>query len=736
MNGPSNSSPDSRGPADRWVFLFAHPISLCLLLVALTLAVYWPVREFDFINLDDQEYVVSNPRVQGGLTWDDIAWGFTTSYASNWHPVTWCSHMLDAEFFGTGAAGPHVVNLAFHTANAVLLFLFLRARTGAQWRSALVAAVFALHPLHVESVAWISERKDVLSTFFGLLALGAYGKYASANPPMAGPPCDRVSSSLPPQFWYVCALVLFMLGLMAKPMLVTLPFVMLLLDYWPLQRIRAGGRPAFTIGRLVFEKLPFFGLSAASCVITFLVQKQAGAVDALALSPGDRIANAFVSYARYMGKAVWPGKLALPYPHPGHWPVVTVLFSLAVVTGVCAVAYWLGRKRRFLITGWFWFLGTLVPAIGLVQVGTQSLADRYTYVPLVGLFVALVWSAAELMRYGKLSRIAASALGIVLLGICAVRTATQLSYWRNSEILFRHSIALTQNNSAAYESLGSYLYTHGHTDEAVEAFQKAVQINPKAEQAYASLGRHFYLKGHLEEAMDNYRKAIQFRPRSPYAWDGVGSVFARQRQFPQAIQAYETALRLNPDYVQARNDLAVVLDAVGRTDEAIHQYNEALRLDPTSAQAHNNLANILLVNGKVDEAVTHYRRALTINPNSTDALNNLGLVLADRKQYSEALACYGRAAELAPRDAQPRCKLGDVLTETGHVADALGQYTEAVRLQPDCAEAHYGLGASLARLGRREEALPQLAEAVRLKPGYAEARRYLEQLQPADPTPK
>ena len=472
---------------------FSGPLGICLLLVAVTLAVYWPVMRYDFINYDDPDYFTANTHVQTGLTLPNMVWAFSTRRTTNWHPLTWLSLMLDAELFGKGPVGPHFTNLLLHAANTVLLFLLLRRLTAANWRSALVAALFALHPLHVESVAWISERKDVLSTFLGLLTLLFYAGYAqgvtvdTCRVTRTESILSRVTCHVSRFYWL--ALLFFVLGLMSKPMLVTLPLVMLLLDWWPLGRMsRVEGRGS-RVRSLVLEKIPFFLLSAISCVVTFIAQQKGGSVISLVkISFAGRIENTFVSYARYLGKTFWPSHLAVLYPHPIHWGAGLIVFSLVLVIGFSVAAVWFGRQHPYVPMGWFWFVGTLVPVIGLVQVGIQSMADRYTYLPLIGVFMVVVWGFDEARVKWRLPETLVLFLAGMFLLAGAWATRSQLSYWRDSETLFRHTLAVTENNYLAYNNLGTCLSEKGQLAEARDCFQKSLRIKPNNVDALCNMG--------------------------------------------------------------------------------------------------------------------------------------------------------------------------------------------------------------------------------------------------------
>jgi len=598
---------------------FSELLGICLLLIAVTLAVYWPVLRCDFVNYDDPDYFTANPHVQTGLKPANLLWAFTTRHASNWHPLTWLSLMLDEELFGKGPFGPHLTNLLLHGANTVLLFLLLRCLTAATWRSAIVAALFALHPLHVESVAWVAERKDVLSTFFGLLSLWAYACHAQG---VTGGMCrvtrmesvlSRVTCHVSRFYWL--ALFFFALGLMSKPMLVTLPLVMLLLDWWPLGRMSRVESRGSRVRSLVLEKIPFFLLSAISCAVAFIAQQKGGAVTALTrISLSQRLDNAFVSYVRYLGKTFWPVNLTVLYPLPVHWDARLVIFSLLPVIGLSVAAVWLGRKQPFVSVGWFWFVGTLVPVIGLVQVGIQSMADRYTYVPLIGVFIILVWGLGAVCASLRVTRPLIIFFAMTVLVACAFRTRDQLRFWQNDETLFRHTLAVTKNNYLAYNNLGTWLSKKGQIAEAMDCFHKSLQINPNDSDVLYNLGNAFARLGNWDEAINHYQHALQIIPNQPDILDNLGFALAAKKQFADAIACFEAVLKLDPDSADAHNNLATVLFIQKRFDEAIRHFREALRITPDNPQIHSNLGDALLKQGQTAEAVRCYQKALRLNP--------------------------------------------------------------------------------------------------------------------------
>ncbi len=608
--------------------LFSRPLIMALLLAVVTLFVYWPVRQCDFLGCDDPLYYTDNAHVQAGLTWAGAKWAFTTGDAANWHPLTWLSLMLDAELFGNHPAGPHLVNLLFHVANTVLLFVLLNRLTAFVWRSALVAALFGLHPLHVESVAWVAERKDLLCAFFVLLTLLAYARHADLS---------KVKSPKSKVF-YSMSLVWFALALMSKPMAVTVPFLLLLLDWWPLNRISnfkfqisnasKNGARVSVLQPLLIEIIPFFGLSVAASVITFVVQKKGNAVAALTtFSLPVRIENAFVSYARYLAKTVWPATLANPYPHPGHWPAVLVIFSVLLFLALCVAAFWFARKFPFLFTGWFWFAGMLVPVIGLVQVGTQSMADRYAYLPVVGLFVIFVWGLAVLTARRHFSKTAVMAVAILILAACAVKTRAQLGYWQNDGTLFGHALAVTKNNYTAAINLGTWLSKNGQAAAALDQYNAALKMNPSDPLVLYDVGNAFASLGNYDEAVGNYRRALQFAPGRPNILNNLGCALMAQNQLPEAITNFEAALKAKPDFSYAHNSLAIALFKQDKFEAAAEHFYAALKLAPDNPQFNVNLGDTLVRLGKVTAAAECYQQALQFDPGNQEImakLNSLG----------------------------------------------------------------------------------------------------------------
>jgi Tfp pilus assembly protein PilF len=673
---------------------------VCFLLAFVTLVLYWPVQNFQFNNYDDAQYLTQNTRVQNGLTVEAIGWAFATGYAGNWHPLTWLSHLLDVQVFGFNAGGHHFTNLLFHVANTLLLFLLLCQWTGSIWRSAFVAALFAWHPMHVESVAWVAERKDVLSTCFWLLTLHAYGKYAEAS---------RASDlPEPPKRWaarrfYLLTLLLFAVGLLCKPMLVSLPLILLLVDYWPLRRIQLpfSGKNALP---LLLEKIPFFLLAAASCIITFLVQKKEGAVQPLEnLALADRSANAIVSYARYLGKLFWPTDLAVLYPFSRHLPPTEVLSAALLLLGVFGVVARLAKTHPPLIVGWLWFVITLVPVIGLVQVGDQALADRYTYIPSIGLFLLLAWEIPRLFTAnGPKSSIILKLSAALILSACLLATRHQLRYWQNSIALFTRAIQVAKDNAVAECNLGLAFAARGQTDEAILHERRAIQINPDYVAAQDNLGILLEEQGKWEEATVPLMAALKTDPQYDEAYYNLGLISLHQSRLDEAIARFRIAITLNPQYDKAVANLGIALAQQGRPDEAIAQYRRALELAPNNPYAHNALGRALETRNQLDEAAAHYSAAIAFKPDFAAAHENLGVVLALLGRFPEAEDQFAQALQLQPASASIHFNLGNALLRQNKLQAAATQYSVTVRLQPDNHQAQTNLAISLNRLGQNQ----------------------------------
>jgi tetratricopeptide (TPR) repeat protein len=557
----------------------------CVGLLIAVFAVYAQVSTHAFINFDDPVYVTENPQVRSGLTWDGVVWAFTTFHDSNWFPLTWLSHMLDVQLFGLDSGWHHLINVLLHALSALLLFIVLRRMTGARWPSAFVALIFAIHPLHVESVAWIAERKDVLSTFFWMLTLLAYSNYVGR----------------PTRARYFLTFVVFCLGLMSKPMLVTLPVVLLLLDFWPLPR-----------GLRLIEKIPFFVASLASAIVAFVAHQRGGAVATLEVIPlASRIENALITYVIYILKTFWPTHLAIFYPYPLQSlvvPAISSAIALAVITVLVVLAY---KQRKYLAVGWFWYLVTLLPVIGIIQTGSQARADRYTYIPMFGLTIAVVWGAAELLKpWPRTQAVLASAAAVALLTLTWFQVAT----WRDDISLYRHAIVAVPGNYIAYYNLASALEAQGQTDEAIVQLREAVRVRPYYVPARAELGQLLASQGHADEALQELQTAVRLRPDDPVAHFRLGSVLGSLGRANDAAAEFAETVRLQPNNPDAHYNLALALAQQSHLPDAAREFAVTVGLRPDDADAHFNLGITLARLGQLDAAIQQFNETLRIRP--------------------------------------------------------------------------------------------------------------------------
>lgn len=578
---------------------------ICAVIISVTIGVYWQVHDHGFIHYDDDIYITDNEYVQKGFSLDTILWAFTDTRSGNIHPLTWYSHMLDYQLFGGDAGKHHLVSVLFHVINSILVFLVFRRMTGRLWASAFVSAMFALHPLHVESVAWASERKDVLSTLFFLLTIRFYVQYTKNTR----------------KKYFIAALFLFFLGLLAKPMLVTLPFVLLLLDYWPLRRIpgyffkedsanETHSLPA--LRSLVIEKIPFFALSVFWSLVTFAVQQQQGAVKSLDAFPFHvRVANAIVAYISYIGKTLVPTRLAVLYPHPGMPKFSVVVFSSVALLMVFWVGFKWRKERPWFMTGWLWYAGTLVPVIGIIQVGHHSLADRYTYIPLIGISIILAWGSAELAKKWNLSPKVLGIAGFSLILFFSAFTYRQLGYWTDSITLFTRTIEITDKNYRIHYNLGNALSEKGQNEEATAHYLQAIRINPEYAPAYINLANALGNQGKYEAAIPFYHEAISIDPDSAEAFRNLGLVMSFQGKMEEAIQYLQKAILKNPDWAEAHNDLGYLLLKAGREKEGLAHFLEEIRIQPdTDFHSFYTIARIYGKNGNPDEAIRWLKSAV------------------------------------------------------------------------------------------------------------------------------
>lgn len=705
------------------------------LLGLLVVAVFLPALRHDFVYYDDNGYVLENPWVARGLTWDNIVHAFRTTEIAYWHPLTWISHLADVELFGLRPWGHHLTSVLWHGLNTAILYLLLRRLTGAVGRSAMVAALFGLHPLHVESVAWVAERKDVLSTFFALVTVWCYATWV------------RRKAERRPDAWraYAGALAAFAAGLMSKPMVVTVPCLLLLLDFWPLWRFELGSSWRGNLaaaGRLVVEKLPFLALSAAASVAAVQAQALLGTLQTTErLSVIARLANAAVAYLLYLEKCFWPVKLAVFYPHPGALPWWQGAGAAAVLVAASTLAVWQLRRRPYLFVGWCWFLGLLVPVIGIVQVGGQAMADRYSYLALVGIFIALCWGVAEVATFaGKRTWLPWFAAAVI--AACLAQTTRQLARWQDSRTLFQHALAVTERNWAAYFSLG-YYYSKSpeHLDEAIAAYREVVRIVPTAAEGHFSLAAMLARKRGAEtEAIREFRAALRLAPDKIEARIGLAQVLLRQPDglgdaLAELARVRETApgnLAARDLLTKARVRLGEAQERRGRPAEAVAAYRGALELVPDDPDALLRLADVLAGDAAtLDEAIAGYRRVLALRPDWVEVRNNLGIALASRAGgESEALAEYEALLRAKPGFADGHSNLANLFARLpGKAADAAREYETALRLQPGDFRVHFNYGRFLLDFPeRRAEAVAHFEAALRLQPDLAPAREILERL--------
>ena len=601
-------------------------VILSLILVAVTLVVYWPVQTFDFVNFDDPIYITRNPAIHNGVTWDGILWSLSTFYAANWHPLTWLSHMVDVSIYQFRAGGHHWTNLQIHLLNTLLLFFVLRRMTGASKCSALVAMLFAIHPLHVESVAWISERKDVLSGFFWILTMGCYAYYVE---------CPTV-------FRYSLVILFLAFGLMSKPMVVTLPIVLLLIDVWPLRRhgnpitvfdpffLRARSFKGKWFICLAVEKLPMMLLILASCVLTLIAQEKAGAVVSIeSIELGDRVANAIASYGAYIQKMLWPNNLAISYPFREDllsWKTGLILVALA---GISVGAIIRADSSPFLLVGWLWFLGTLVPVIGIVQVGSQSMADRYTYIPLIGLFIGIAWAGRALTDlYPRVKSIAF--LAILILGvILAALSRTQVETWRNSVTLYEHVLRVVPDNPIAMNNLGVVYLDAGVNDKAASLFRRAINLAPQYQDPWINLGVVALRNEDLVEARRCMIEAYKINPQNVSLRLSMGVLLFKKKDLGAAEREFHQVLAIDTHHETANHRLGILLFIQGRLDESEEFLQTALRISPMNAKIHNDLGLVLKEKGNIEEAIRMFRKALELDPGNPDIERNIRSVRSD-----------------------------------------------------------------------------------------------------------
>lgn len=689
-------------------------VLICVILATATFGAYWQVLRSDFVNFDDPIYVTENEYVNTGFSWENVRWAFTAGKVSYWHPLTWFSHMLDCELYGLRPGLHHLTNLIIHIANGLLVFLVFKAMTGAVWRSAFVAAVFALHPVNVDSVAWIAERKNVLSTLLWLLIMWGYASYVRRGG--AGR--------------YLVTLLLFVLGLLAKPMLVTLPFVMLVLDYWPFGRLDFGGEGgkekagerAAVLLRLVWEKVPFFVLSGVSVYMSSMSARRLGiTVSTELVGMKLRIMQVFVSYVSYLSKVVWPRKLAVLYPYPAEVAVWRSSGAFLFLVFLTFFLVWVFRRKRYLAVGWLWYVGTLVPVIGLVQAGLwPATADRWLYVPAIGVFIVAAWGVGEFVGQIRLRRIAAGAAAGVCICTLMVCTWIQLGYWRSGFTLFTRALEVTKDNYIAHLNLGNEYLRDKDNNEAIAHYKRAIELHRDYVEAHYNLGIALGLERRYGEAIEAYRRVLRLKEQHGRTFFYLATALARTGHVDEAIIYYEKQLEIDAEDMEALSNFGLALVKKGRYEEAIEHYNKALELEPESAGVLTNLGSALGKAGRVEEEIACYRKALDLKSDFTAAHYNLAKALAGQGKSEEAIGEYREALRLRPDDMEAHYGLGLVLDRQGRYDEAAAHYKKAIELNPDFAQAHYSLGVIFANRGQTDEAIEQFRGVLRIHPDDAE----------------
>jgi tetratricopeptide (TPR) repeat protein len=737
-------------------------LPIYFLLAVATLVSFWQLNHCDFINYDDEEYLTENPQVQNGITRGAVLWAFTTGHAANWHPVTWLSHMLDVELFGLNPHRHHLTNLLFHIANTLLLFFILNRMTDAPWKSAFVAALFALHPLHVESVAWVAERKDVLSAFFWMLTITAYVSYVKGLP-VSRPPFSALR--------YFAVVLFFALGLMSKPMLVTLPFVLIFLDYWPLGRIsdtgyqkpdaalmprqsihvqakrgksrkRRTGRgsdsspvpaplssassaPTTGFIPLLWEKTPLFVLAAISCVITLIAQQKGGAIKSTDAFPlGLRIANAIVCCVVYIRKAIWPSDLAVFYPHPGSRPAWEVSAAIILLGALTLTAIRTKRRFPYFVVGWLWFTVTLLPVIGIVQVGRQAMADRYTYIPLIGLFIIIAWLIPELTkkwRYGTQTLFALSAL---ILAVFSVVTWIQAGYWRNGIKLYDRALEVTSSSALIHYNRGTSHFKAGNYRQAISDLDRAIEIDPGYAAAYANRGLAYDAVANHSKAIEDLSRAVDIKPELVWAYLDRGKVYSEVGNYGQAVSDFDTAVRMDPGLTLAYYFRGSVFSKLGEYRQAIEDFGRAIEAAPLRAEAYYKRGVVYDKMRDYGKAIENYDKAILADPKNAQSYNNRGVAYDRLGNYNQAISDYNRAVGIDPGVAMVFNNRGITYGKLGNYAKAIEDYNMAIELDPSYVPAYYNRGVAHADAGQDAASVEDLKKAAAL--GCEEAKEILK----------
>ncbi len=708
---------------------YRSEIIISLFLVIITLAVFWKVRTHDFVNFDDNIYVTENPFVTSGWTAEGLIWAFTTILDGHWHPLTWLSHMTDCALFGLNPGCHHMTSLILHLLNVLLLFSVLRFMTGAVLRSAVVAALFAIHPLHVEPVAWVASRKDVLSALFWMLTMWTYAFY-----------CRRPAISK-----YILVLFFFAAGIMSKSMVVTLPVVFFLMDYWPLNRVRQGstdgkkdlekskfpssGFKRFSLPRLIAEKLLLFILLGVSAIlaVSAMLSVQAFTMRLSSIMPEwDNIVRVPLSYLSYIGKMFWPYKLAVTYPYPEVIPSWQAAGAAVLFIFISVLAIFQARKRPYFIVGWLWYIVTLIPVIRLFNIGPQIIADRYTYIPLIGLFIIIAWGVPDLLARLRYRTVVLCISTTMMLIWLSISSFVQAGYWENSLSLFGRAIKVTNDNWLAHYNLGSFLLRKGNFKEAANHFSETIRIRPGNEDAHNNLGNAFAKLGRPDDAVRHYLEALNIKPADAEFHNNLAIALDMQGNAEEATRHYSEALRIKPGLAKVHNNLGNALKRQARLEEAIRHLFKAVQIDPVNAEYHKDLGIGLARQGKIKEAISHFSEAVKIEPLNAEFHNNLAIALDMQGNAKEAIRHYSEALRIRPDYVRAHYNLGSTFRRQGRIDDAVRHLKEAVRLKPADAEFHNTLGIALAQRRDFKGAISHFSEAAKIRPGYRKALENLE----------
>ena len=689
-------------------------IAAPLALAALIWVVFWPVRGFDFITWDDPRYVFNNPHVVTGLTMENLRWAFTTS-SPYFHPITWVSHMIDAELFGVWAGGHHLMALSLHTLSTALLFLFLYRATGAAGRSAFVAALFAIHPMRVESVAWVAERKDILPALALMIALNAYLSYTRR-----------------PSIWrYVGVAVPFVIGMLAKPILITLPFVLLLVDVWPLGRAGASWHAVRASARsLIVEKLPLIALSIGIVILNLSIQVQ-GMSSLERLPITQRLANVVTHYSQYLGMMLWPSGLTPLHPVAFSMPPVPALLAaIAIVGGLSYLAIRALPSRPYFTTGWFWFLATLVPVIGFLQAGDQGMADRFGYTSQFFLYAAITWGATELVGNAP-ARKALPVIAVIIVVAAGFRTRQYLWNWRDGITLWQYAVAVAPDNHHAHANLADAFATAKRYPEAETSYRDAIRLAPEFPDYHFYFGQTLAQTSRLSEAIAEFETTLKRKPGDAQTHDALGLVLARVGRVDEAVTHLREAIRIDPALASAHANLGLAFTRKGDGQSALAQYEEALRLDPANAQAHSNRAALLLALNRVDEAVAEFRTAQRLEPYSAERWLNLGGALSRKSENDAAIAAFDRALAIDPNSAEAYNGRGVVFSNQQKNGEAIAAFTKAIELRPNLAHLYSNRGRAFAVAGDVPAAIRDFEQILRLDPNNAAARAAVDALKKA-----